>query len=123
MTGVINEQTIIAALAGVVVTLAGVIYKQWGKSQGRDDAHIEAFQAQIVKQLQVLASVKLSYERLHRQSKEVCEMLEKRLDKQDAELNRHDKATDAILEVCFAIQEETEIMKNKLFSDDKEEKR
>lgn len=104
---IINEQTIIGALAGALVAVAGVLYKQWQKSQRRDDKHNEQVQANLIKYAQMLGSVKLSYERLDNQIKEVCQKLQHHLEMQD-------KNTDDIINICLSIQEEIEITKYKL---------
>lgn len=107
MRDVITDNTIIGALAGALVAVAGVLYKQWQKTQRRDDKHNDQMQANLLKYAEMLGSVKLSYVRLDNQIKEVCVKLQHHLELQD-------KNTDDIINICLSIQEEIEQTKAKL---------
>lgn len=111
----IDFEVIAGVLAGVVTTLAGVLYKQWQKSQRRDDNHIERLQNALLKQSQVLGSVKVTYEKVINQLKDVNNQIVDVNDKVQHRLDLHDKDTKDIIEdtkiilqACINMQHEIE---------------
>lgn len=104
----IDFEVITGVLAGVVATMAGVLYKQWQKSQRRDDQHIEKLQSALLKQSQVLGSVKLTYERVISQIKDINEKIQHRMDLHDKDTKDHDKDIKDVIQACLMMQQEIE---------------
>lgn len=107
MTGLINEQVIIGALAGAVVSLATVMWKSVGKNQRRDDKRNEQVLSALIKNSQTTGAVTHGLQRLIDKVNHMHNQIENHMNLQDNDVK-------TLLEINFSISEELEIIQKKL---------